>query len=143
MLSWKQTAGHYRVDWKTVAAAAKAAVSQGLLRRKWKPLRVIGIDEVSRSKGQRFLTLVYDLERRRLVVNGPMLSRRSGRKQFQIHGAFLVEGDSPPGDYDLCVALFDGTRAITPVLPGSQSSGMLYVPIGPLPLPGRDSSAGS
>jgi transposase len=70
MLSWKETAGHYQVDWKTVAAAVKTAVAQGLLRRKWKPLRVIGIDEVSRSKGQRYLTLVYDLERRRLVWIG-------------------------------------------------------------------------
>jgi transposase len=70
MLSWKETAGQYQVGWKMVAAAVKTAVTEGLLRRKWKPLRVIGIDEVSRSKGQRYLTLVYDLERRRLVWIG-------------------------------------------------------------------------
>lgn len=70
MLSWKETAGHYQLDWKTVAASVKTAVNEGLQRRKWKPLRVIGIDEVSRSKGQRYLTLVYDLERRRLVWIG-------------------------------------------------------------------------
>lgn len=70
MLSWKETAGHYQVNWKTVAAAVKTAVAEGLWRRKWKPLRVIGIDEVSRSKGQRYLTLVYDLERRRLAWIG-------------------------------------------------------------------------
>jgi transposase len=82
MLSWKETAGHYRVDWKTVAAAVKAAVAEGLLRRKWKPLRVIGIDEVSRSKGQRYLTLVYDLERRRLVWIGENRDAETMQKFF-------------------------------------------------------------
>lgn len=70
MLSWKETAGHYGVDWKTVAAAVKTAVERGLKLRRWKPLHVFGIDEVSRSKGQRYLTLVYDLERNRLVWVG-------------------------------------------------------------------------
>lgn len=60
-LSWKQTARHFGVDWKTVVAAVRAAVVAGLLRRRWKPLHTLGIDEVSRSKGQRYLTLVYDL----------------------------------------------------------------------------------
>jgi transposase len=70
MLSWKETAKHFAVDWKTVASAVKVAVSWGLAHREWKPLHAIGIDEVSRSKGQRYLTLVYDLERRRLVWAG-------------------------------------------------------------------------
>jgi transposase len=69
-LSWKKTAIHYGVDWKTVFSAVKWAVHRGLQLRRWKPLRVIGIDEVSRRKGQRYLTLVYDLERRRLVWVG-------------------------------------------------------------------------
>ena len=69
-LSWKQTALFFGTDWKTVAAAVKAAVQRGFELRRWKPLHVIGIDEVSRSKGQRYLTLVYDLERGRLVWIG-------------------------------------------------------------------------
>jgi 4-amino-4-deoxy-L-arabinose transferase-like glycosyltransferase len=73
----------------------------------------------------------------------PMLSSRSGQKQFQIHGAFMVEADSPPGEYDLYVAVYDGTQAVTPVLPGPPRSRIGYVPIGPLPIPGRDISAGS
>jgi transposase len=70
MLSWEETARHYRLNWKTVASAVKGAVEKGLRERRWKPLRVIGIDEVSRSKGQRYLTLVYDLVWRRLVWIG-------------------------------------------------------------------------
>jgi transposase len=70
MLSWKETAQHFAVDWKTVASAVKKAVAWGLEHREWQSLHAIGIDEVSRSKGQRYLTLVYDLERRRLVWAG-------------------------------------------------------------------------
>jgi transposase len=69
-LTWKETAAHYGVDWKTVAAVVKRAVAWGLKHRSWKPLHVIGIDEVSRAKGQRYLTLIYDLSRRRLVWVG-------------------------------------------------------------------------
>jgi len=69
-LTWKETAAHFGVNWKTVAVAVKRAVEWGLKHRPWKPLHVIGIDEVSRRKGQRYLTLVYDLDRRRLVWIG-------------------------------------------------------------------------
>jgi transposase len=69
-LTWKETAIYFGVDWKTVATAVKRAVEWGLKHRPWKPLHVIGIDEVSRRKGQRYLTLVYDLLRRRLVWIG-------------------------------------------------------------------------
>lgn len=69
-LSWRETAEYFGLDWKTVAAVVQQAVVRGLGRRRWRPLHVIGIDEVSRSKGQRYLTLVYDLERRRLVWLG-------------------------------------------------------------------------
>lgn len=69
-LSWKETAAHYGVDWKTVATVVQRAVAWGLKHRIWKPLHIIGIDEVSRAKGQRYLTLVYDLARGRLVWIG-------------------------------------------------------------------------
>jgi transposase len=82
MLSWKETAVHFGLDWKTVAAAVKTAVVRGLQLQRWKPLRVIGIDEVSRSKGQRYLTLVYDLERRRLVWVGENRDAETMRNFF-------------------------------------------------------------
>jgi len=69
-LTWKETAIHFGVNWKTVATAVKRAVKWGLEHRVWKPLHVIGLDEVSRRKGHRYLTLVYDLLRRRLVWVG-------------------------------------------------------------------------
>ncbi|MFQ5890815.1 MAG: helix-turn-helix domain-containing protein [Gemmatimonadota bacterium] len=46
-LSWKETATHFGVDWKTVAAAVRGAVERGLKLRVGKPLHILGIDEVS------------------------------------------------------------------------------------------------
>lgn len=70
MLSWAEVARHFELDWQTVASIVHLAVQLGLKRRRWKPLHLIGIDEVSRSKGQSYLTLVYDLERHCLVWAG-------------------------------------------------------------------------
>ena len=63
-------AGHYGINWKTVASILHRVVEWGLARRRKKPLHVIGLDEVSRKKGHRYLTLVYDLERGELVWVG-------------------------------------------------------------------------
>lgn len=73
-LSLKEVAEHFGLDWKVVATVVKRVVSEGLKLRKLKTLHVLGIDEVSRKKGHRYLTLVYDLERGRLVWAG--LDRR-------------------------------------------------------------------
>ena len=82
-LSWKETAAHYAVDWKTVVAAVRSAVAEGLQRWVWKPLHTMGIDEVSRSKGQRYLTLVYDLERGRLVSVGEGRDEQTMQQLFE------------------------------------------------------------
>jgi transposase len=69
-LDWASVAAHFRLNWKTVASVVEAAVLWGLAHRRWGPLHQVGIDEVSRRKGQQYLTLVYDLERRRVVWVG-------------------------------------------------------------------------
>jgi len=69
-LDWSSVAVHFRLNWKTVASVVEAAVLWGLAHRRWRPLHVVGIDEVSRRKGQQYLTLVYDLARRRVVWIG-------------------------------------------------------------------------
>ncbi len=69
-LDWASVAAHFRLNWKTVASVVEAAILWGLAHRRWVPLHVVGIDEVSRRKGQQYLTLVYDLERRRVVWVG-------------------------------------------------------------------------
>jgi transposase len=63
-LSWQGTARQYGLNWKSVATIVKRAVQYGLKHRARPPVHAIGIDEVSRRKGQVYLTVVYDLERR-------------------------------------------------------------------------------
>jgi transposase len=69
-LTWSAVAHHFRLNWKTIAAVVEGAVLWGLHHRRWEPLHVIGIDEVSRRKGQQYLTIVYDLQRGRVVWVG-------------------------------------------------------------------------
>ena len=81
-LSWREAAHHFGLNWKSVAAIVQRAVAYGLARRRRKPLHWIGVDEVSRRKGHRYLTVVYDLERRMLVWVGEDRSEQTLRKFF-------------------------------------------------------------
>lgn len=68
--SWQVTARQYGLNWKSVATIVKRTVTYGLKHRLRPPVHAIGIDEVSRRKGQVYLTVVYDLERRVLLWVG-------------------------------------------------------------------------
>jgi transposase len=70
VLDWTSVATHFRLNWKTVTAIVEGAVLWGLAHRRWYPLHVVGVDEVSRRKGQQYLTIVYDLDRGRVVWVG-------------------------------------------------------------------------
>ena len=74
-VSWRAAADWLELDWKTVAATVRWAVGEGLRLRRRKPLHTLGIDEVSRQKGQSYFTLFYDLER------GELLWASEGRKE--------------------------------------------------------------
>lgn len=69
-LSFKEVAQYFGLDWKGVATVVKRRVEEGLKWRKLKTLHILGIDEVSRKRGHRYLTLVYDLERGKLLWVG-------------------------------------------------------------------------
>src|SRR5438874_12061019 len=81
-LSWQGTAREYGLNWKSVATIVKRAVRYGLKHRKRPPVHVIGIDEVSRRKGQVYLTVVYDLERRVLLWVGEDRTEEAVAKFF-------------------------------------------------------------
>jgi transposase len=81
-LSWQGTARQYGLNWKSVATIVKRAVQYGLRHRKRPPVHVIGIDEVSRRKGQVYLTVVYDLERRVLLWVGDERTEEAVRAFF-------------------------------------------------------------
>ena len=79
-------ARHFGINWKTVAHVLHQAVTWGLARRRTKPLRMIGIDEVSRKKGHRYLTLVYDLARGELVWVGKDRTKETLTRFFDTLG---------------------------------------------------------
>ena len=91
-LSWQSTAREYGLNWKSVASIVKRAVQYGLKHRPRPPVHVIGIDEVSRRKGQVYVTVVYDLERRVLLWVGddrteeavrPFFTQELGKRRCQ------------------------------------------------------------
>jgi transposase len=81
-LNWQATARQYGLNWKSVATIIKRAVDYGRRHRKRPPVHVIGIDEVSRRKGQVYLTVVYDLERRVLLWVGDDRTEEAVRPFF-------------------------------------------------------------
>src|SRR5216683_3232706 len=81
-LSWQGTARQYGLNWKSVATIVKRAVQYGLRHRARPPVHAIGIDEVSRRKGQVYLTVVYDLERRVLLWVGEDRTEEAVKKFF-------------------------------------------------------------
>ena len=81
-LNWCEAARHFHLDWKSVATIVKRAVAYGLARRRRRPLHWIGVDEVSRRKGHRYLTVVYDLERRTLLWVGEDRTEQTLRESF-------------------------------------------------------------
>jgi transposase len=81
-LSWQGTARQYGLNWKSVATIVKRAVDYGLRHRARPSVHVIGIDEVSRRKGQVYLTVVYDLERRVLLWVGEDRTEEAVKKFF-------------------------------------------------------------
>jgi transposase len=81
-MSWQGTARHYALNWKSVATIVKRAVKYGMRHRVRPPVHVIGIDEVSRRKGQVYLTVVYDLRRRVLLWVGEDRTEDAVKKFF-------------------------------------------------------------
>jgi transposase len=67
---WTGVAAHFRLNGKPGAAAVEGAVLWGLAHRQWEPVHVLGLDEVSRRKGQQYLTVGYDLARGRVIWVG-------------------------------------------------------------------------
>jgi transposase len=81
-LSWQGTARQYGLNWKSVATIVKRAVQYGLKNRARPAVHAIGIDEVSRRKGQVYLTVVYDLDRRVLLWVGEDRTEEAVKKFF-------------------------------------------------------------
>jgi len=70
------------LSWDEVFHVMERAVVRGQSRKERKPLRLIGVDEKSTRKGQRYMTLVCDLE------EGTVEYVAEGRKKASLDGFF-------------------------------------------------------
>ena len=61
-LSWKETALSFHTSWDKVCNAVEVVVQWGLAHRTLGPITAIGVDEIQYSKGQKYLTLVYQID---------------------------------------------------------------------------------
>lgn len=71
-LSWQETARRFHVNWHQVFTSVSFVVEWGLAHRDMKGVTAIGVDEVHFGKGQKYLTVVYQLcgDVRRLLYVG-------------------------------------------------------------------------
>ena len=67
LLPWIEVARLYQCSWGTVAAAVDFVVTYGLEHRNLSGITHIGIDEIARRKGHKYLTNVYDLKTKKLI----------------------------------------------------------------------------
>jgi transposase len=89
LLAWDVVARMFRISWNTVRSAVKQAVDYGLAHRKLGQVLYIGIDELSRRKGHRYVTNVYDLDQKRLLWSGEGRKKETLEEFFTMHGEAL------------------------------------------------------
>jgi len=61
-LSWKETAEEFRTSWDKVHDAVEYLVTWGTGASRPGAIRAIGVDEIQRGKGHKYLTLVYQID---------------------------------------------------------------------------------
>ena len=87
-MSWKEVSEAFRVSWDRVFEAVKHAVDWGLNRRDLEDIASIGIDEVQWHRGQKYQTVVYQLDegQKRLLWVGPERKAKTLLKFFRFLG---------------------------------------------------------
>jgi transposase len=93
-LSWQETALSFRTSWDKVCKAVEVVVQWGLAHRTLDSIRAIGVDEIQYSKGQKYLTLVYQIDAgcTRLLWIGKERTAATFHQFFDMIGAELTGG---------------------------------------------------
>ena len=86
MLPWHSVAKLFGCAWGTVATAVKSVVRYGMEHRDLSGITHIGIDGISRKKGQVYLTNVYDLRSKTLIWSGVERTKDTLRSFFNSLG---------------------------------------------------------
>jgi len=92
-LSWQEVADRFRTTWRNVFDSVKHAVSWGLEHRDLGGIEAIGVDEIQWQRGQRYLTLVYQIEDglKRLLWVAEERTEQSLRGFFQMLGETVCQ----------------------------------------------------
>ena len=91
-LSWKETAECFNTTPGKVHRAVEWIVDWGLKHRDLSDITKIGVDEIQRSKGHNYMTLVYQLDE----DNKRLLGIEEGREEKSLHRFFdTLNKDSP------------------------------------------------
>jgi transposase len=87
-LSWSDVADTFHSSWSTVFRAVQFAVEWGRAHMNLEGITAIGIDEISRKKGHKYLTMVYQLDEgmRRLLWAGELRKAKTLLKFFRWFG---------------------------------------------------------
>jgi len=92
-LSWKETAECFGTTHGKVQRAVAWIVDWGLKNRDLSGVTKIGVDEIQRSKGHHYMTLIYQLDE----DNKRLLGIEEGREEQSLHRFFdTLNKDSPP-----------------------------------------------
>jgi transposase len=84
-LPWEEVARIFRTTWKNVFGSVKHAVFWGIAHEDFKGIEAIGVDEIQWRRGQRYLTVVYQIEEglKRLLWVAPDRTEESLRGFFR------------------------------------------------------------
>jgi transposase len=87
-LSWNEVATDLETSWGCVFRAVKAVVDYGLVHRSLDGVTQIGVDEIAVFAGQKYLTMVYQLDAgaRRLLWCGPERRLKTLLRFFRMFG---------------------------------------------------------
>ena len=87
-LSWNEVATVFETSWGCVFRAVKAVVDYGLVHRSLDGVTQIGVDEIAVFAGQKYLTMVYQLDAgaRRLLWCGPERRVKTLLRFFRMFG---------------------------------------------------------
>lgn len=91
-LSWQETARSFHISWEKVFRAVEYVVHWGLEHRSLDCIRAIGVDEIAVGNGQKYLTLVYQIESgcKRLLWVGQERTKASFKRFFTLIGKELA-----------------------------------------------------
>lgn len=92
-MSWTEVAGIFHTSWGVVYRAVQWVVEYGLAHRNLDGIESIGVDEIAVWKGQKYLTVVYQIDQgsRRLIWVARDRTQQSLRSFFDAFGKRRTE----------------------------------------------------